>query len=334
MSGDFWVVSGAVSGAVLTALMMIAGVALDSWWGEVSRWHPLVGFGRYVQSIERRLNARRGSYLRGGLAWLLAVLPLVALSWLISVALAWYSFWLSIAWNVLLLYFCIGLRSLRDHVRPIAQALQRGDLAAARQLTGRIVSRDTTQAQETDLAKAAVESLLENGNDAVFGTLFWFLIAGGSGALLFRLSNTLDAMWGYRNERFLAFGCVSARIDDALNWLPARLTAYSYAALGNWRQARLCWRTQAPAWSSPNAGPVMSSGAGALGLALGGAATYDGVVEQRPPLGMGRDASAADIERAWQLVARTTLLWLAAALLLSLIVQLNVSLLTSFLSQG
>ena len=74
MSGDFWVVSGAVSGAVLTALMMIAGVALDSWWGEVSRWHPLVGFGRYVQSIERRLNARRGSYLRGGLAWLLAVL--------------------------------------------------------------------------------------------------------------------------------------------------------------------------------------------------------------------------------------------------------------------
>jgi adenosylcobinamide-phosphate synthase len=151
--------------------------------------------------------------------------------------------------------------------------------------------------------------LLENGNDAVFGTLFWFIVAGAPGAVLFRLANTLDAMWGYRTPRFLAFGCVAARIDDGLNWIPARLTASSYALLGNTRLAWCCWRSQAPAWSSPNAGPVMSAGAGALGLALGGAACYDGVMEDRPPLGTGRVASAADIGRAWRLVAGTTALW-------------------------
>jgi len=302
----------------LLALLMVAGVALDWLLGEAARWHPLVGFGRCVQWLERRLNRRPGSYARGALAWMLAVLPLVALSAWITILLARQSFWLAAAWHVALLYFCIGLRSLRDHVMPIAQALKSGDLAAARKLTGRIVSRDTSQSQENDLAKAAVESLLENGNDAVFGTLFWFAVAGGPGALLFRLANTLDAMWGYRTPRFLAFGCVAARIDDGLNWIPARLTAWSYALLGNRRQARMCWRTQAPAWSSPNAGPVMSSGAGALGLALGGAAIYDGEVEQRPPLGMGRDAVADDIVRAWKLVSRTAMLWLTVILTISM----------------
>jgi adenosylcobinamide-phosphate synthase len=120
-------------------------------------------------------------------------------------------------------------------------------------------------------------------------------------------------MWGYRTPRFASFGCTAARIDDALNWFPARLTALSYAVLGNARLAWVCWRTQAPHWSSPNAGPVMASGAGALGLALGGEASYHGVIEYRPTLGHGRTAEAADIARAWRLVARTAMLWLALA---------------------
>ena len=209
-----------------------------------------------------------------------------------------------------LLYFSLGLRSLRDHTLPIAHALMDGDLPQARLLTARIVSRDTQQAEEADLAKAGVESLLENGNDAVFGTLFWFAVAGGPGVVLFRLANTLDAMWGYRTQRYNEFGRVAARIDDVLNFIPARLTALSYAALGNTKQAWQCWRAQAPAWSSPNAGPVMSAGAGALGVSLGGAAIYHGEVENRPPLGTGPLAAGKDIARAWRLVRLTTALWL------------------------
>jgi adenosylcobinamide-phosphate synthase len=306
-------------GAAAIALLLAAGVALDLLLGETPRWHPLVGFGKLANAIERRLNQGGLRFPRGVLAWLLAVVPATLLAWGATriPAAGGAALVLHPLLHALMLYFCIGLRSLRDHNLPIADALAAGDLPAARHLTSRIVSRDTAHATPADLAKASTESLLENGNDAVFGTLFWFAVAGGPGAVLFRLANTLDAMWGYRNARFLHFGRAAARIDDALNYIPARLTALSYVllapTLAGKRLAWHCWRTQAPAWSSPNAGPVMSSGAGALGLALGGAAVYDGETEQRPPLGSGAAAQSADIERAWQLVARTTALWLAVA---------------------
>jgi adenosylcobinamide-phosphate synthase len=292
------------------ALLMCGALLLDLLLGELPRWHPLVGFGTVAHAIERRFNRGRQLRARGLAAWLLAVLPLTLLAVLALSATGLIA-------HALLLYLCVGLRSLRDHNLPIEAALVAGDLAQARQLTARIVSRDTFDATPGELAKASTESLLENGNDAVFGTLFWFLVAGGAGALLFRLANTLDAMWGYRNVRFLHFGAPAARIDDALNFIPARLTALSYMLLGatmdDRRRAWSCWRQQAPAWSSPNAGPVMASGAGALGLALGGAARYDGELEQRPPLGSGRDAGAADIGRAWNLVAASAVLWLAVS---------------------
>jgi adenosylcobinamide-phosphate synthase len=304
------------------ALLLAAGVALDLLLGEARRWHPLVGFGALAQWLERRLNRGGGRIARGAAAWALAVLPLVALAaWLCGAGGA-----AGLAVHALLLYLCLGLRSLRDHLLPIYAALADGDLPAARRLTARIVSRDTTNADEAGLAKAGAESLLENGNDAVFGTLFWFLVGGGPGVLLFRLANTLDAMWGYRNARFHLFGRVAARFDDVLNYVPARMTALSYALLapgaGRLRALR-CWRRQAKAWSSPNAGPVMASGAGALGVSLGGAATYEGEVEQRPVLGAGPAACAGDILRAWRLVFHTALLWTAAALALGAVLHLS-----------
>ena len=216
--------------------------------------------------------------------------------------------------DVLLLYLALGGRSLAEHAERVGADLARGDLAAAREHVGWIVSRDTSQLDEEGVAKACIESTLENGNDALFGALFWFLLFGGAGAVLFRLANTLDAMWGYKNPRYLHFGRVAARIDDALNYLPARLTALSYAVMGQTRQALQCWRQQAPIWESPNAGPVMSSGAGSLGLALGGAAIYHGEIEERPVLGAGRPARGADIPRALTLVRRSLALWLMVAI--------------------
>lgn len=300
------------------AIMVLLGVLLDMRLGEATRWHPLVGFGNLATLVEKKLNAGDRRFLRGAFAWVLVVLPLLALTWALTFMLAQFDMLIAFAVHVLLLYFCLGLRSLRDHTLPIARALMDDDLPQARSLTARIVSRDTTEAKESDLAKAGVESLLENGNDAVFGTLFWFVIAGGPGAVFFRLANTLDAMWGYRTPRFNDFGCTAARIDDVLNFIPARLTALSYVLLGNTRLAWRCWRTQAPAWSSPNAGPVMSAGAGALNISLGGAAIYDGEVEQRPPLGSGPLATGKDIARAWRLVRLTTVLWVAVICLISL----------------
>ena len=288
-----------------TAFVAIAGVLLDRLLGEPRRWHPLVGFGRLADAAEGLLRQGApghavGNRLRGLTAWMLVALPFVALA-------AWLS---HPALDVLLLWFALGGRSLGEHARAIAAPLAAGDLAAARTAVGMIVSRDTSGLDEVGIATATVESVLENGNDAVFGALFWFFVAGGAGALLFRLANTLDAMWGYKDERRIHFGWAAARFDDALNYVPARLTALTYALLGQTQNALACWRAQAAQWSSPNAGPVMAAGAGALGVTLGGAAIYQGQVEQRMKLGAGEAATAADIPRAVALVERGQWLWL------------------------
>jgi adenosylcobinamide-phosphate synthase len=289
-------------------LAALGGVLLDRLLGETRRWHPLVGFGNLAAALESKLNQR--SLPSGLLAWLLAVGPWVALAgWLRPLA--------PFACDVVLLYFALGAQSLCEHAEAIAKPLQEGRLDEARQRVGWIVSRETAQLDETGVAKAGVESVLENGNDAIFGTLFWFALLGGPGALLFRLANTLDAMWGYRTERYNLFGRVAARTDDLLNWLPARLTALSYALLGHTRTAFNCWRTQAPGWDSPNAGPVMAAGAGSLGIALGGAAIYHGHEEIRPPLGQGPAPVAADLRRAIALVRNSLWLWLACLFILT-----------------
>nr|WP_218909857.1 adenosylcobinamide-phosphate synthase CbiB [Ralstonia pickettii] len=294
----------------------LAGVLLDRLFGEVPRWHPLVGFGRLAKAIERWMNrapaAVSWSRLVGVVAWAIAVLPPVLLAgWLVGGARD-VSPWLVAALDAVALYFAIGARSLHEHIAPIALALRDADVPRARALASRIVSRDLTQATDEPIARAAVESALENGSDAIFAPLFWLVVAGAPGVVLYRLANTLDAMWGYRNARFTGFGWAAARIDDVLNWIPARLTAISYALLGHTADALNCWRTQAPQWSSPNAGPVMAAGAGSLRVQLGGAARYEGVEEARPSLGTGETATAADIARALTLVTRTLWLWLGA----------------------
>lgn len=299
--------SSLLAGPLAMPLAALCAVLLDRLLGEPSHFHPLVGFGNLAAAIEKRLNRRS---LAGGIvAWLLVVGPWVALAfWLRPLA--------PFAIDIALLYFALGAQSLCEHAEAIAKPLRDGHLEAARQRVGWIVSRDTSALDESGVAKAGVESVLENGNDAIFGTLFWFALLGGPGALLFRLANTLDAMWGYRTERFNLFGRFAARFDDVLNWLPARLTALSYALLGQTRNALACWQAQAPGWESPNAGPVMAAGAGSLGVLLGGAAIYHGQEEIRPPLGAGPAPVAKDLERAISLIRRSLWLWLAVFFLI------------------
>lgn len=303
-----------VGRASMSALLGILGVVLDARFGEPQGWHPLVAFGRLADRLERRFNRSRlagegdpgvGWRSHGVTAWVLAVLPLTLLAW--TLAELPYLGWLV---QALALYAALGLRSLGEHAEPVALALRAGDLDEARRRVGYLVSRDTRELDQAGVARAATESVLENGSDAVYAALFWFAVAGAPGVVLYRLSNTLDAMWGYRNARFERFGWAAAKIDDILNYLPARLVALTYALLGDTRQALRCWREQAPQWDSPNAGPVMAAGAGALGVSLGGAAIYHGELHQRPLLGSGPQPQGRDIYRALALVRQGVLLWL------------------------
>jgi adenosylcobinamide-phosphate synthase len=297
---------------------MASALLLDRVLGEVPRLHPLVGFGKFAARIERHMNGSPRSCLKqraaGVLAWLVSIIP-----WLLITLLLWQQAELRPTISVIVLYFALGMQSLGEHANRIQSALEADDLTLARQHVGDIVSRDTASMHPEDISRAAVESVLENGSDAVFAALFWFAVAGAPGVLLYRLSNTLDAMWGYRTPRFLYFGWAAARLDDVLNYIPARLTALTYALLGRTRLALHCWQQQAPAWDSPNAGPVMASGAGSLNLKLGGAAIYHGKMEQRPILGTEKPAQAADIGRAMTLVTRGAWLWAALILLAGII---------------
>ncbi|WP_421856243.1 adenosylcobinamide-phosphate synthase CbiB [Marinomonas sp.] len=299
-----------------TSLILVSALVLDRLLGEPKTWHPLIWFGRWVDLCRKHIQlpleaSQARQWLVGVLAWLVAVLPwlliLLALQWLLPD-------WLDALLSVLVLYFAIGWQSLREHALAIYQPLSVSSLSAekldeARHAVSYIVSRDTQNLDESAVAKAGIESVLENGSDAIFAPIFWFLIFGAPGVLLYRLANTLDAMWGYKTESLLYFGWFAARFDDVLNYVPARLVVYSYAACGKWRSAIRSARRPSARWKSPNAGPVMAAGAGALGIQLGGEAPYFGKIETRPILGEGDLSTPQHLKEAIWLVDKSVYLW-------------------------
>ncbi len=296
----------------MSALIALAGVLADQLLGEPPRWHPLVGFGRLAEKLEKRLNTPEATRFLGVVAVSIAVLPLLLLAWLLE---AW---WGPLV-GLVLLYFALGARSLAQHARLVVARLEQGDLPGARERVGLMVSRESGEMDETAVTRATVESVLENGVDAVFGALFWFLVAGAPGVVLYRLVNTLDAMWGYRSDRFETFGWFAAKLDDLLNWIPARLAALSYAMMGNHALAMDCWRDQAHLFASPNGGPAMTAGAGALDVELGGRAVYHGEAVDKPLFGSGNRVVASDIHRALDLVHKSMFLWFVIAFSWSLL---------------
>jgi len=298
------------------AWVILVAVFLDCWLGEPRRFHPLVGFGCIANYVQEKCYGRgneKGSLrkIRGIVAIALLIFPVV----IIALALSSLPY-IGLALSALMLYLCLGHKSLHDHAIPVVTALQNNNEKQARHLAGQIVSRDT---KSLDIVTATTESVLENGNDAVFGAVFWFVIAGAPGAILYRLSNTLDAMWGYRNDQYYYFGWAAARLDDLLNYFPARLTALTYAFLGKTKQALFCWRTQASTWESPNAGSVMAAGAGALGISIGGAACYQGKWHQRPVLGAEAKPETGDIQRALNLIRHGVWLWVGVLFIVGVI---------------
>ena len=297
---------------LLTFTVLIAYI-LDLLIGEPRRWHPLVGFGNVANWLENKLNRvpNMSSFLSrlwGLIAWALLILPIVVLLfWIEAQVLSTQGDFIL---GVVCLTFAIGTKSLIQHARAVADALKASDIILARKKIALIVSRDTSKSDEKAINIATIESVLENGSDAIFAAIFWFVVLGAPGVVMYRLANTLDAMWGYRTERFNSFGWAAARIDDILNWLPARLTGLTYAIAGNIRSALLSWQKQAKLWHGVNPGVVMASGAGALNIKLGGAAIYHGENIERPELGCDNTPQVKDIDRSIQLVNKSIVIWL------------------------
>ena len=293
----------------MMVLQLIAGIVLDLWLGEVHRYHPLAGFGGLANRVDHAFKDQ--SPWRNKLTGLFSVIFLVGtltlLSWgLIQIPVV------GVIFSVIFFYLCLGAKSLSEHANKVYQLLLTKDLTSARMAVGLMVSRDTASMNGNQVSLACIESVLENGNDAVFATIFWFTLLGAPGAVAYRLVNTLDAMWGYRTARYQQFGWAAARLDDLLNWAPARLCALTYALQGEAGSALNCWQQQAPAWESPNAGPVMATGAGALNIQLGGVGIYHGQQKFRPPLGKGCLPVAKDIQRAIKLVQNGVIVWVLA----------------------
>lgn len=274
------------------------------------RHHPLVWFGNYANLVESKLN--HGDCIwRGVVALLLVATPPLAL-------LYWLSFLLTnqplatLLLDSAVLYFVIGWQSLKQHADAVYQPLLVNNIATARQRLAMIVSRETHTMAAPQIVGSTVESLLENGNDCLFASLFWYAVLGPVGALLHRLINTLDAMWGYKNQRYLRFGKCAATADDVLAWLPARLTAITYALSGNTICALQSWRTQAKHHTSPNGGAVMAAGAGALQCKIGGPQIYQRQRVEKPWLGCGETATKQHIVDCYGLIERGVAIWLVA----------------------
>ena len=278
--------------------------------------HPVGAFARFLNLAERLGNfpkrpegVRRGLgvltmvvliVLTGGIAWGIdhaAHLLLGRWGWIASAVLAWPA---------------LAQRSLYVHVRPVADALLRGDLPAARALVARVVGRDTRRLDQAGVSRAAIETLAESFCDGIVAPLFWLLLLGLPGVWMYKAINTADSIIGHKEPRWRAFGWAAARIDDGANWVPARIAGVlvCVAGAGGWAVMKRDARSHA----SPNAGWPEAAMAGALGVALAGPVAYDGVTQIKPWIGReGRAASPRDIVTALQIYARACLLlWVIA----------------------
>jgi adenosylcobinamide-phosphate synthase len=296
----------------------IGGWAADLLLGDPRHWHPVSGFGAAALALEGRIYAP--SRLRGALF----CLSLVAFAGLVGELGARATRLAGLGRSAALaavLWATLGGRSLALEARRIADLLERGELEAARGRLPALVGRDVERLSEPQVCRAVVESVAENTADAVVGALLWGALAGPAGAAAFRAANTLDAMFGHRNERYAAFGWASARLDDLMAWPAARAGA-ALAALcaplvgGSPHAAWATLRRDGALHPSPNSGRMEASFAGALEVRLGGPLSYGERVEHRPRLGDGGEPAVMDIRRAATLslaVGATTALACACA---------------------
>jgi adenosylcobinamide-phosphate synthase len=302
---------------------IMAALGLEQW--QAFQWRGALqrAFVRYAHALERRFNA--GTAEQGAIAAMLALVPTVAIGAAVYWALESVHPLLGLLWDVAILYLLLGFRHFSHAFTAIADALAAGDSMAARRHLGAWCGTAASGAAAAEIPKLAIEQGIRDSYRYVFGTLFWFLVLPGpTGALLYRLTTLLAEHWrgnpgtpmGHALDEF---GRPVRRLLHALDWVPVRATAITFAVVGDFEDAIYCWRTQAKAWGSLHEGILLASGAGALGAQLGGPVTSaTGEPEFRPELGLGEVADAEMMPSAIGLVWRALLVWLALVLLLTL----------------
>lgn len=305
------------------AAIMLAGLAIDAAIGWPDRLHARIGHpvtwvGALIAALEARWNeGPRTRRLRRGAA-AVALVCAAALLPALALQASLPDGWAGLLIGGLLTWPLIAARSMRAHVVAVAHPLARGDVAGARKAVAMIVGRDPSRLDARGIARAALESLAENTSDGILAPVFWGVVAGLPGIAVYKAVNTLDSMIGHRDARFEAFGKAAARLDDALNWIPARLTGGLFALASGRPGGVWCvMRQDAPRHRSPNAGWPESAMAGALGVRLSGPRLYGDTIADEPWLnGAAPDPGTAELSRGLSLYARSMAL-LALALLVA-----------------
>lgn len=306
MDGFFF--SFSAMGAVLVAMF------LDALFGEPKiLWrragHPIVWLGKFAERIETVFNKGDQRIVRGAFSWLRVVSTATLIGFLLQIVCSWFAY----GWIVVGFIGSIGLaaRSLDQHVRAVADGLDQ-TIEEGRNAVSKIVGRDPESLDQDGIARAAIESLAENSSDGFVAPIFWFALFGLPGLFAYKSINTLDSMWGHRNPEFEKFGKVSARVDDVVNWLPARLTAFWVSfVMGTFSPLAAAFR-DGPKHRSINAGWPEAAFACALGLSLAGPRAYGGEIVNDAEMGTGsRNASSSHIRAALRIF---WFLWGAAAM--------------------
>ena len=312
-------------------LAILAALGLEQW--RAFHWRGALerAFVRYVRVLERKLNG--GTARQGAIAMIVALAPPVLVAagvfWLLDAL----SPLLGLAFNVAVLYLLMGFRRFSHAFSEIAEALRAGDIGRARRALASWRGGATAELSSEEVARCAIERGLVDAYRQVFATLFWFtVLPGPAGAVLYRAAALLADEWraGARGadvmpiaDAIAAFGSPARRLLWLLDWVPVRLTALSFAVVGDFEDAIFCWRTQAQEWAAQDgglhAGILLASGGGALGVILGGTLPVTaGEPDFRPSLGMGEPAGADLLPSAVALGWRTLILWLLLILLLTI----------------
>lgn len=301
----------------MSFLALLAALLLDYFRPLPSRFRAYPWFSRYVRYLEHQFNA--GSHRHGLLAWLLAVMPLTVLVTSGYLFLSQLNALLGWLWSVAVLYLVVGFRYLGVNAAAIATALRSQNLDEARRQLGQWLACDTAALSGGEVARLGIEEVLRSAYQHLFGVIIWFALFGPGGAILYRLCQILGLKWGELDEReFGDFGKVAARVFAWMEWIPLRITAISFAIVGDFEDAMYCWRSQAGQWAQHGMGIILASGAGAMGVKLGEPIPGGNGIEIRPELGLGDEADADYLDSAVSMVWRALALWLVLLLLLTL----------------